>query len=129
MWRRARVLFYPALAALALAALLLAQEGHPLSGTWSGEWASSADRSQHLTFVLNWDGKAVTGIMNPGPNAIPISGVAIDFSNWTVRIEAGAKDAPIVAEGKIEDLASPHRSIRGTMRQGSTQGDFRITRD
>ena len=79
---------------------------------------------------MNWDGKAVTGIINPGPDAIPIDGVSIDFSNWSVRIEANAKSStPIVAEGRIEDLASAHRSIRGTWRQGDSQGEFHITRD
>ncbi len=111
-----------------------AQEGHPLKGTWSGDWGPTADQRNHLTFVLNWDGKNVTGVINPGPNSFPIKSVVLDPVNWTVRIEADAKDpagnaVPIVAQGTLEDLESYHRTITGTWRQGATQGNFRLTRD
>ena len=79
---------------------------------------------------MNWDGKAVSGIINPGPDAITIDRVSIDFADWSVRIEADAKPSPpIVAEGRIEDLASTHRSIRGSWSQGDVKGEFHITRD
>ncbi len=111
-----------------------AQEGHPLKGTWSGDWGSSADNRTHLTFVMNWDGKNVTGIVNPGPNSFPIKSVVLDVTNWTVRIEADTKDpsgasVAITAQGKLEDLESYHRTLTGTWRQGATQGDFKLTRD
>jgi hypothetical protein len=112
----------------------VAQEGHPLTGTWSGNWGPNGAQRTQMTFVLNWDGKHVTGLMNPGPDSSPISGVSVDYATWTVRIEVDAKDASgkpvhIVAEGKLEDLASPHRTIRGTWQQGTTEGDFKLTRD
>jgi hypothetical protein len=83
---------------------------------------------------MSWDGKNVTGTINPGPDAIPIGSVFVDLKTWTVRIEADAKDrsgnsAHIVAEGKLEDLGSAHRKMSGTWIQGSTKGDFRIARD
>src|SRR5262245_39865163 len=71
---------------------LRAQEGHPLTGTWAGDWGATATQRTHLTLVLNWDGKNVTGTINPGPDAVPISTVFVDVTNWTVRIEADAKD-------------------------------------
>lgn len=112
----------------------MAQQGHPLTGTWSGDWGASATQRNQVTFVLNWDGKNVTGIINPGPDSIPIASVYLDLTNWTVRIEADAKDKSgkpvhISAEGRIDDLGSYHRTIRGTWRQGSVNGDFRLTRD
>lgn len=121
------------LLALCAAVLVYAQEGHPLSGTWSGDWGTGAQRS-HLTVVLNWDGKNITGTINPGPNAVTIAGVFLDVTNWTVRIEADAKDqggkpAHIVAEGRIEDLGSYHRRLIGTWTQGDIKGDFRLTRE
>jgi len=105
-----------------------------LSGTWSGDWGASPTQRTAVTFVLNWDGKSVTGIINPGPDSIPLAGVYLDVANWTVRFEADAKDASgktahIVAEGKLEDIASYHRTIKGTWQQGSVKGDFRLTRD
>ena len=42
---------------------------------------------------MNWDGKNVTGLINPGPDAIPITSVFVDVSTWTVRIEADSKDS------------------------------------
>ena len=72
-----------------------------------------------VTVVMNWDGKNVTGIINPGPDAIPIASVYVDVTNWTVRIEADAKDASgkpvhISAEGRFEDTPSS-RCVPGWM--------------
>jgi hypothetical protein len=125
--------YYPVLL-LALAFGAFAQQGHPLTGTWSGDWGTGATQRTAVTFVLNWDGQKVTGIINPGPDSIPLAGVALDVANWTVRFEADGKDASgkaahIVAEGKLEDIASYHRTIKGTWQQGSAKGDFRLTRD
>ena len=119
---------------LAIAAIALAQEGHPLTGTWAGDWGPSATQRNHLTFVMNWDGKNVTGTINPGPDSIPLSSVYLDVTNWTVRIEADAKDASgkpahVTAEGKLEDISSPHRKISGSWQQGTVKGDFRLVRD
>jgi hypothetical protein len=121
-------------ACLAVAITGLAQEGHPLSGTWSGDWGPTAAERHPVTLVMTWDGKNVTGILDPGPNSTQIGSVFLDPASWTVRFEANAKDSsgnpvPIAAEGRLEDIASYHRSIRGKWRQGAADGDFRITRD
>jgi len=78
---------------------------------------------------MNWDGSNVTGTINPGPDSVPIASVFVDVTNWTVRIEADAKDGHIVAEGRLEDIASAHRKLAGAWRQGTAKGDFRIARD
>lgn len=111
-----------------------AQEGHPLTGTWSGDWGPTATERTHVTVVMSWDGKSVTGTINPGPEAIPIASVLLDVTNWTVRIEADAKDPSgnsvhISAEGRLEDLGSYHRTLGGTWTQGATKGDFKLIRD
>jgi len=110
------------------------QEGHPLTGTWSGDWGPTAAQRNHVTLVMTWDGKVVKGTINPGPEAIQIASVVLDVTNWTVRIEADAKDQSgkpvhISAEGKIDDLSSAHRKLSGTWMQGTTKGDFRLIRD
>ena len=120
-------------ACLALAAGF-AQQGHPLTGTWTGDWGPTATQRNPVTFVMNWDGQKVTGLINPGPDSIPISSVFVDVTNWTVRIEADAKDQSgkpvhISAEGRLEDLGSYHRTLAGSWRQGTVKGDFKITRD
>ena len=47
---------------------LLAQEGHPLTGTWAGDWGPTITQRTHLTLVMNWDGKNISGTINPGPD-------------------------------------------------------------
>ena len=121
-------------ACLGVAVSGFAQQGHPLTGTWSGDWGSTATQRTQVTFVMNWDGKQVTGIINPGPDSIPIASVFVDVATWTIRIEADTKDKSgsavhIAAEGKLEDIGSYHRTITGTWRQGTAKGDFKITRD
>ena len=120
-------------ACLTFVATAFGQEGHPLTGTWTGDWGTAGQRN-HLTLVLNWDGKNVTGTINPGPDSVPIGNVLLDVTNWTIRLEADGKDQSgravhISAEGKIEDLASAHRKLSGSWMQGTSKGDFRLTRD
>ena len=121
-----RIKFLPALILLAVS--LFAQQGHPLTGTWSGDWGSSPTARTQITFVMNWDGKKISGLINPGPDSIPLASVFLDVTNWNVRIEATSKDK-ITAEGKLDDIGSYHRTIKGTWHQGNTTGDFRLTRD
>jgi len=107
-----------------------AQQGHPLTGTWSGEAGAGSGPRAKVTIVLNWDGKNITGMINPGPDAIPVSNVSVDYSTWTVRIEAEDKShSRIVAEGKLQDIGSYHRTISGEFQHGSAKGDFKLTRD
>lgn len=102
-----------------------AQEGHPLTGTWAGDWGAAGGTRIHITMVMNWDGKTITGLMNPGPDAIPLTAVSVDWATWTVRIEANG----IVAEGRLEDIGSYHRRLVGSWNQGGVKGDFKLTRE
>jgi hypothetical protein len=126
-----RIKILPALMLLAVSGIApqsQAQQGHPLTGTWSGDWGSSPTARTQITFVMNWDGKKISGLINPGPDSIPLTSVFLDVTNWNVRIEAGSKDH-VSAEGKLDDIGSYHRTIRGTWHQGNATGDFRLTRD
>ena len=110
-----------------------AQEGHPLTGTWSGDWGPGANQRTHITMVMIWDGKTISGTINPGPDAIAVGAIALDVTKWTVRFDADAKGASgpvrISVEGQLNDIASAHRTITGTWRQGTATGDFKLTRD
>jgi hypothetical protein len=121
-------------ASLAVVVPGLAQEGHPLTGTWSGDWGSAAGQRSHITLVMNWDGKNVTATLNPGPEATTIPSVVLDVTSWTVRFEADAKDPSgkpvrVAAEGRLDDIGSYHRTLSGTWIQGAAKGDFKLTRD
>lgn len=119
---------------LVLAASAFAQEGHPLTGTWTGDWGTGQVQRNHITLVMSWDGDKITGVINPGPDVASMQSVSLDLSHWIVRFDADAKDASgktvhIEAEGKIEDLGSPHRKLIGTWKQGDVTGDFKVTRE
>jgi hypothetical protein len=111
----------------------IAQEGHPLSGTWSGDWGQGSAQRTHITMVMTWDGKTIGGTINPGPDAIAVNAIALDVTKWTVRFEADGKSASgpvrITVDGQLDDIASAHRTITGTWRQGTAKGDFKLTRD
>ena len=123
-------------AALALVSLVggqaVAQEGHPLKGSWVGTWEKNAVHGDDVLFVLNWDGKAITGMINPGTDNIAIKNATLDPEKWTIRFEADAKDKQgaitYVVEGKIENLAMHNRTITGTWKSQRGSGPFRIQR-
>ena len=122
--------------ALAVPAALQAQFGHPLKGQWSGEWGPK-DKPNRLLLDLEWDGKAITGVINPGPNAATVKTVVFDYSNpsaWGVKITAEGKDAsgkvvPIAVDAKLENIGAYMRHLHGTWSQGGQKGEFAVTRN
>jgi hypothetical protein len=112
----------------------LAQEGHPLTGSWTGDWGASTTERNNITLVMEWEGEKIGGFVLLGATSVPLVSVALDVAKWTVNLEAKGKDAKgaaidIVAEGQLENIGSAHRTITGTWRQGAGKGDFKITRD
>jgi hypothetical protein len=134
-----------------LAAPALAQEGHPVKGTWVGYWGPTESQNR-VVIVMDYDGKNVTGTVNPGANAVPIKTARLDITpgkppakpgdppgepTFKLHIEADTKDAKgnattIVADGTMREVGLPNRSIAGTWTQTSggktVKGDFRIRR-
>ena len=125
------------LIALAIAIPLLAQEGYPLTGTWSGDWGTSAkeaDRTQ-TTLILSWDGSKIQGLVDPGPDSAKIKVATLDSSKWTVHMEYDLKDksgklVPFIVDGKLQNPSSrKNRMVVGTFTHGGTKGDFKIKMD
>ncbi len=61
-----------AIASLAMAIPVFAQYGYPLKGSWSGDWWIVKGKDNHILLDFNWDGKTLTGTLNPGPDASPM---------------------------------------------------------
>ena len=99
-----------------------AQEGHPLTGTWVGDLGS-----RHVTVVLEWDGKNVTGTVNPGPNASQIKNVRLDPAMWSVHMEADGA-AHIVVDGGLANIGSASRTFNGTWTEGAAPVRITLTR-
>src|SRR5665213_91618 len=115
------------IAACLCAPPVFAQEGHPLTGTWTGDWRPTTTDVRHVTVALDWDGKNVTGTINPGPNAAQIRSVAVDVATWTVKINATGKD-PILVSGRLADIGSANRTMTGTWTEGASTGAFKLAR-
>jgi hypothetical protein len=118
---------------LALAFPVTAQEGHPMSGSWVGDYGPTRDQRTRVVVAMEWTGKELTVTINPGANAIPAKVARVNPDDWSLHIEADGKDAqgrPVayVIDGKIDDLGTYNRSLAGTWNVGATKGTFSITR-
>jgi hypothetical protein len=102
-----------------------AQEGFPLDGTWRGERQKGT-----VVMVLQWDGKTITGVINPGPTAITISDAQLIPDGWKVTISARTADGkPIRYEGTIGKLGDYDRYIEGTWTEGGRSYPVRMVRE
>ena len=122
--------------ALAVPSTVSAQFGHPMKGQWSGEWGPKGNPSRVL-LNLDWDGKEITGVINPGPNSATVKSVTFDYTDptkWIVKISAEGKDASgkpvaISVDGTLENLGAYTKLFHGTWTQGGQKGDFTVTRN
>ena len=155
MTKCARISFLFA-SVLTLAVSAVAQEGHPLTGTWYGEFGRAGGPRHDLTVVMDWNGREITGKINPGIKAIPIKAARLDVTaavnppgpNAAIRDGATAAsippkfmvrfevDAPgkngltdhFVFEGIIQNPVAGNRRIVGTWTCGRESGNFSIRR-
>ena len=121
------------LASLAAPTTAGAQEGHPLKGSWIGTWGPSQNHTDDVLIVMKWDGKALTGTINPGTDNIAIKNATLTPAGWLVHLEGDGKDKSgkvitYVLDGKIENLGLPHRSVVGTWKTQTESGKFTINR-
>jgi hypothetical protein len=138
MVRRSRFLYVLVVAILLAGShSALAQFGHPLKGQWSGQWGPP-DNSKRLLLDLHWDGKTITGTINPGADdAATVKGVTFDYSDpsaWKVKLQAEGKDASgkpvsIAVDGVLENIGAYSRVFHGTWAQGGQKADFTVTRN
>ncbi len=117
------------LAVALVAATASAQFGHPLKGTWSGDWVAGAGSRTHVVLEFNWDGKNISGAINPGASGIPFSKATLDPATWMVHCEAEKDGVRYVIDGKMENIGAFARFMTGTWQQGSQKGTFKVTRN
>jgi hypothetical protein len=113
------------LAWLVVAANATAQFGHPLKGSWSGDWGPDKDHRTRVLLQMQWDGKSITGAINPGANALPLTSASLDPDTWQVHLEARG----VVIDGKLENIGSARRVLSGVWTEAGRKGDFRLVRN
>ena len=131
--RNTRWVAVVAFAVLVGAQVAFAQEGHPLKGSWIGTWAGNTVHGNDVLLVLNWDGKVISGTINPGTDNMVVKNASLNPDGWVVHLEADGKDKAgavitYVIDGKIEGLAFHNRSVVGTWKGRGESGAFKISR-
>src|SRR5262252_7685604 len=87
---------------LLLVAPAFAQMGHPLKGSWSGDWWLKKGEENRVLLDFDWDGKALIGMLNPGTDNVavqkltlqtpPLDNVGKAMDPWLLHFEADVKD-------------------------------------
>ena len=127
-------------ASMMVAVAVAAQEGHPLTGTWYGEYGAGNQKND-LTVIMKWDGRNVTGSINPGPKSTPLTSAVLDITPgkpapqgqnsttgkppiFNVRFEVDG----MTFVGTIQNPVAGNRRIVGTWSRGNEKGTFQIRR-
>ena len=71
-----------AMACVAIAIPAFAQYGHPLKGSWSGEWWLVKGKDNRILLDFNfvstgYGNTALTGVLNPGPDQVPMQNLTL----------------------------------------------------
>jgi len=136
------------MAVVAIAVPALAQFGHPLKGSWSGEWRQNATTEHRILLEFTWEGKygvnaeggILSGVLNPGTDSAPMTnlkltpppgGVPNADAPWELHFEATVKDENganqrVVVDGFLENLGAYKRVLHGSWQQGTMKGPFRV---
>jgi hypothetical protein len=108
----------------------VAQEGFPLDGTWRGERRAEGQAPATVVVVMQWDGQAVTGLINPGPRAATLSESRLEPKGWKVRFAGRNKAGELLQfEGQITRLGEYHRQLVGRWTEAGRQFDLTLVRE
>jgi hypothetical protein len=99
----------------------------PLSGIWIGDWGPTPTLRNPVTVELKWDGRRLTGTVNPGPNAIRLQKTSFDTKTNVVHLEADVvflgQMVHDVIQGRVEN-----GMLIGSWHHDDKKGDFKIIR-
>ncbi len=124
LWLACLTVLYP---------LAFAQNGHPLVGSWSGNWTAAGQQGRLLVLIEFNADQVISGNIIEGSVRAPITEATLNPDDWSVTLKGQQKDASgamvsIEIAGVIENLGSTtERAIVGSWRKGSTSGDLRLT--
>jgi hypothetical protein len=127
-------------AAMSITVEAAAQEGHPLAGTWYGDYTVGKQPTD-ITVIMTWDGKSVTGLINPGPSSKPLTSVVMDITPGkpAAQGQGSTTGTPPVFkvhfevdgmtfDGTLRNPVAGNRQLAGTWKRGNQSGTFQIRR-
>jgi hypothetical protein len=86
---------------LLIAGSAMAQEGHPLKGTWRGDWGPTATHRNFIIVTMDWNGSNVSAIINPGPQAVTAKVARLDITPGTPARQAVAAEGNTPAQPAV----------------------------
>jgi hypothetical protein len=99
----------------------------PLSGIWIGDWGPTPSHRNSVTVHLRWDGRSLTGAVNPGPHALQFTKGSFDIRTGAVHLEvevrSAARDVHYVIDGTVEG-----GTLIGIWYNDDNKGNFRLIR-
>src|SRR5687767_79722 len=119
-----RLLMFSAAALSLLTTVLFAQEGHPLTGSWSGERMVDGQPSRVLLVMDLQRDQKISGYVLENGKRSELQEVKLNTDEWSVSF---ALDQGYRVEGAIGELGSQtQRTITGTWTDGSKSGTFHV---
>lgn len=98
----------------------------PLAGMWVGDWGPTAEHRNAVTLELKWNGASLTGMVNPGPEAVALTKASYARDTGIVMLEAdaagrGGEAVHFIIEGKLDGT-----TLSGSWEHDGKKGDFEL---
>lgn len=117
------------LACLIFSTSLMAQEGHPLKGTWRGT-ITTGSTTRPLVIIMDYKGDEITGMINPGRNSYNYTSAELDAPNWVLEASATTREGmDIRFQATLMDVGARNRYLEGSWSEEGSSYPFKITRE
>lgn len=117
------------LACLIFSTSLMAQEGHPLKGTWRGT-ITTGSTTRPLVIIMDYQGDEITGMINPGRNSYNYTSAELDAPNWVLEASATTREGmDIRFQATLMDVGARNRYLEGSWSEKGSSYPFKITRE
>ena len=123
---RSTVMSLSSVLCLSIGGLLFAAD--TISGTWTGEWGPNTFERSQVVAQLKYDGKAVTGTFNPGPNPVTISKGTFNEKTGVIHLQAEGRGRTGERNHYVIDGKHENGKITGTWKYEKGNGDFTISK-
>jgi len=116
---------------LSVSVFIYAQEGHPLTGTWSGDRVSNGTKVRLLLIMDLQPDQQIEGTLIENGARIPLD-ITLNPEDWSVSIIAQGQnragdEVNYQATGVIENVGTVNqRMIVGTWQDGEVIGEFQV---